>query len=80
MLNIMKKFFAGFHQGVSTAWWSEITTTKPHCVYYFGPFQTSFEAKAAYSGYVEDLDSEGAQGIVVVIKRCQPEELTIFDE
>ncbi|HCF30647.1 MAG TPA: hypothetical protein DEV81_26415 [Cyanobacteria bacterium UBA11049] len=30
--------------------------------------------------YIEDLNSEGAQGIVVVIKRCQPEFLTICEE
>lgn len=61
-------------------WWAEITTTSPRCVYYFGPFQTSSEARVAYPGYVTDLDSEGAQGIVVVLKRCKPKELTIFDE
>ena len=45
-----------------------------------GPFETSDEAKIAYPGYIDDLDSEGAQGIFVVIKRCKPDVLTIFDE
>lgn len=63
-----------------TAWWAEILTTTPRCTYYFGPFQTSDEANAAYPGYIEDLDSEGSQGIVVVIKRCKPDQLTICDE
>jgi len=67
-------------QELSTAWWAEITTTKPHCIYYFGPFETSEEAKFAYPGYIDDLDGEGDQGIIVIIKRCKPEVLTIFDE
>ncbi len=45
-----------------------------------GPFPTYDEAQAAYPGYIEDLDSEGDLGIFVVIKRCQPDVLTIFDE
>lgn len=76
----MKELIAGFVEELSTAWWAEITTTKPRCVYYFGPFQTYGETQAAYPGYIEDLDGEGAQGIVIDIKRCQPDVLTIFDE
>ena len=67
-------------QELSTGWWAEITTIKPRCIYYFGPFETYAEAQAAYPGYVDDLDSEGSQGIVVVIKRCKPDNLTLFDE
>lgn len=64
-----------------TAWWVEIQTITPHCIYYFGPFESSSEANAAYPGYIEDLDSEGAQGIVVIVRHCkQPEVLTIFSE
>lgn len=78
---MVKKLIQGFFQGFNTgSWWAEITTTKPRCIYYFGPFETNEEAKNAYPGYVEDLDSEGAQGVVVVIKRCKPDMLTIFDE
>jgi hypothetical protein len=61
-------------------WWTEIITTKPRCTYFFGPFETYKEVQGAYRGYVEDLDNEGAQGIVVVIKRCQPEVLTLCEE
>ena len=67
-------------QELSTAWWAEIITASPRCTYYFGPFQTHDEAKAAYPGYIEDLDSEGALALVVIIKRCNPDVLTIFDE
>lgn len=67
-------------QELITSWWAEIITTSPRCIYYFGPFQTYDEATAAYPGYIEDLNGEGAQGIVVVVKRCQPDVLTICDE
>lgn len=77
---MIKQLIIGFMQGFNTPWWAEITTVKPHCVYYFGPFKTSAEAKTAYPGYVEDLNNEGAEGIVVVIKRCNPKELTIERE
>ncbi|AFY87406.1 MAG: hypothetical protein CLLPBCKN_004514 [Chroococcidiopsis cubana SAG 39.79] len=80
LLDRIKQAFAGFRVVQETDWWVEIITTKPRCTYYFGPFSTHDEAKAAYPGYVEDLDSEGAQGITIVIKRCQPTELTICAE
>jgi hypothetical protein len=59
------------------AWWVEITTDRPHCTYYFGPFATAVEADLAKGGYIEDLEGESAQGISVTIKRCKPEQLTI---
>lgn len=67
-------------QEAATDWWVEITTLSPRCIYYFGPFTTNDEAKAAYSGYVQDLNSEGARGIIIVIQRCQPQELTICED
>lgn len=80
LINNLKQLFIGFREGNNTAWWAKITTNNPRCTYYFGPFQTHDEAKQAYPGYIEDLDGEGAQGIVVVIERCQPEVLTICEE
>lgn len=80
LLNIVKNLFIGFLKGLSMGWWVKITTEQPQCIYYFGPFQNSFEAKATCPGYIEDLKSEEAQGIEVIIKRCKPEVLTIFDE
>lgn len=62
------------------AWWIEVTTTAPHCTYYFGPFATKSEAESHQSGYLEDLGDEGATGITANIKRCQPKELTILWE
>ena len=80
IMNNFKQLFIGLMEGLKTAWWAEITTTKPRCKYYFGPFQTYNEAKEAYPGYIEDLNGEGAQGIIVVIKRCNPEVLTMCEE
>jgi hypothetical protein len=61
------------------AWWVEIKTDSPHCTYYFGPFASANEANQAKPGYIEDLQSENAQGIAVSVKRCKPTQLTIED-
>ncbi|HEY9829391.1 MAG TPA: DUF1816 domain-containing protein [Stenomitos sp.] len=57
-------------------WWVEIVTALPNCTYYFGPFSSKQEADFAQVGYFEDLKQEGAHGITIQIKRCQPRELT----
>ncbi|MEH2394325.1 MAG: DUF1816 domain-containing protein [Nostoc sp.] len=62
------------------AWWVEIGTQNPRCTYYFGPFLSSSEAKLSSTGYIEDLEVEGAQGIAVNVKRCKPNTLTIADD
>ncbi len=67
-------------QDMITDWWTKITTMEPKCVYYFGPFSSYDEAKVSYRGYIEDLDHEGAKGIIVIIERCEPDILTIYDE
>jgi Domain of unknown function (DUF1816) len=59
------------------AWWIEVLTTQPKCTYYFGPFAYIEEAKEAIKDYIEDLESESAQGIQTKIKRCKPNQLTI---
>jgi signal transduction histidine kinase len=61
-------------------WWVEIQTNLPRCIYYFGPFESSKEARSSQVGYLEDLLEERARGITVEIKQCQPENLTIFEE
>ncbi|MDX2241237.1 MAG: DUF1816 domain-containing protein [Leptolyngbyaceae cyanobacterium bins.302] len=76
----MQEFLTGFMDFLGLAWWVEIKTESPRCIYYFGPFQSSEEAETEKSGYVEDLQAEGAQNIAVVVKRCKPTELTISDE
>jgi hypothetical protein len=80
VFNRIKSLVIGTVTGLNSNYWAEITTTTPNCIYYFGPFETFSEAQAAYPGYVEDLESEGARGIKVLVKRCRPNVLTIFDE
>jgi len=62
------------------AWWVKVVTETPHCTYYFGPFDNEREADLNQPGYVEDLQQEGATGIVVLISQCQPEYLTLCEE
>lgn len=59
------------------AWWLQVITDIPYCVYYFGPFESFKEADLAKSGYIEDLNQEGAEGIEAQIKFDNPKELTI---
>jgi hypothetical protein len=61
------------------AWWVEIVTEEPKCLYYFGPFDTYDEALFYQPGYIEDLQSEAAIGIDAKIVRCQPSILTRED-
>ncbi|WP_017317223.1 DUF1816 domain-containing protein [Mastigocladopsis repens] len=76
----LKESLINLFQNLGLAWWVEIVTQYPRCTYYFGPFLSSVDAKAAIKGYVEDLEQEGAQGIIVNVKRCKPNALTIADD
>ena len=76
----MKEIWISVLGAIGLAWWVEIVTDVPRCTYYFGPFFNSKEAEQAKAGYVEDLEQEGAQGIKIVVKRCKPSNLTIFDD
>lgn len=76
----MKELLLKIQNFLGFAYWVEIITDKPSCTYYFGPFMKSSEAEMAKRGYIEDLEAELAQGICVTIKRCKPQNLTIFDE
>jgi hypothetical protein len=76
----MKEFWITILESLGLAWWVEVVTESPKCTYYFGPFGTAKDAKAAQFGYVEDLEQEGAKGIKVEIKRCKPTRLTIVEE
>lgn len=62
------------------AWWIEVATEAPNCTYYFGPYGSAGEAKAAQAGFVQDLEQEGARSIRAKVKRCKPAQLTVFDE
>ena len=76
----MKEVLIKILDFMGLACWVEIVTDNPRCTYYFGPFVSEQEAHAAKSGYIEDLENEGAQGISVTVRRCKPTNLTIFDE
>ncbi|AFY57051.1 protein of unknown function (DUF1816) [Rivularia sp. PCC 7116] len=78
--NPFKEFVTNIFENFGLAWWVEITTKTPKCTYYFGPFLNGSEAKAAVKGYVEDLELEGAQGIMVDVKRCKPKALTVAED
>lgn len=80
LLNGFKNLLISFLPKPDWAWWVEIVTTEPCCIYYFGPFDNSAAAGAACPGYVEDLENEQAQGIGINIKYCKPDLLTVFDE
>jgi hypothetical protein len=63
------------------SYWLKITTKVPQCIYYFGPFDSSREAKMLQAGYIEDLMEEEAQGIHVELEqRDMPTELTICED
>lgn len=76
----MNEFLTNILSSLGLAWWVEITTDSPRCIYYFGPFPNAQSAQEYRSGYVEDLEQEGAQNIVVKVKRCKPKDLTVYDE
>ncbi|NJK40176.1 MAG: DUF1816 domain-containing protein [Acaryochloridaceae cyanobacterium SU_2_1] len=72
--------FAEFYNRLGLAWWVKITTSSPECLYFFGPFLSQKEAETALPGYIEDLESEQAQGIDVTVERCKPTQLTVCNE
>jgi hypothetical protein len=63
------------------AYWVEIVTDRPNCIYYFGPFTSEIEANIHIPAYVSDLNNERAEGIQVSVKRGRaPQQLTIERE
>ncbi|GAB4238970.1 MAG: hypothetical protein Kow0049_26030 [Stanieria sp.] len=77
---IIQEIQLNFLESWGLAWWIQITTKNPACIYYFGPFVSHYEARSQLDEYLEDLIQEGAMGISVEIKRCRPESLTIFED
>ncbi|MGK7929390.1 MAG: DUF1816 domain-containing protein [Spirulina sp.] len=62
------------------AYWIELRTDAPQCLYYFGPFPHAGEAEKNLPGYLEDLELEGASNIKYAIAQCKPKNLTVFEE
>ncbi|WP_204103442.1 MULTISPECIES: DUF1816 domain-containing protein [Spirulina sp. CCY15215] len=67
-------------EGLGLAYWIELKTDTPECLYYFGPFANAAEAEENLPGYVEDLEAEGAENIQYAIVKCKPTNLTIWGE
>jgi hypothetical protein len=77
---MVKQLFINFTQFGKGDWWIEIITSKPQCIYYFGPFASFHEAEAMRPSYVDDLLEEGVYTLQVLVKQCHPTQLTVFDE
>jgi len=77
---VLENFWMSLLEALGLAVWVEITTESPRCTYYFGPFANESEADTAKFGYIEDLEAEGATGLIALVKRCKPEQLTVYDE
>lgn len=80
MLKLIQNLIAGLLPENHKQWWVRIATASPYCIYYFGPFNSFREAQAQRQGYINDLESEGAQGIKVSIRYRQPDVITICVE
>ncbi|MEA5479857.1 DUF1816 domain-containing protein [Pseudanabaena galeata UHCC 0370] len=78
--NLFKNIFTSILETFGLAVWIEIVTDSPHCTYYFGPFTSAAEAESAKVGYIEDLEAEGSKGLAITVKRCKPENLTVYDD
>lgn len=76
---VLSLFVEPSHPPGLEKWWVEIITNFPRCTYYFGPFDSDKEALIHTPGYIEDLESEGAKRVSLIIKRCQPSQLTIYE-
>jgi hypothetical protein len=76
----MKELLLKLLDSLGFAFWVEIVTENPACTYYFGPFIGKNEAEVAKAGYIEDLQGEGAAIASLRVKRCQPGQLTIYDD
>ncbi len=61
-------------------WWIKILANKPMYIYYFGPFNSYYEAQWHQNSYIQDLNEEGSQIIDIQINPYQPKQLTISIE
>jgi Domain of unknown function (DUF1816) len=77
MLNQFSEIWTNLLDFWGQAWWVNVMTTQPKCMYFFGPFADRQQASQAMLGYIEDLESESARVIKTNIQRCKPAQLTI---
>jgi hypothetical protein len=69
--------FSDLLNRLGLAYWVELRTEQPSCLYYFGPFLSRPAAEGAIAGYTTDLEGEGARCVEVRIVRCRPSVLTL---
>lgn len=62
---------------IQSEWWIRISTRNPDYIYYFGGFNSYWEAKENKIGYIKDLKQEKAKIVNVEVKQCKPQKLTI---
>ena len=65
------------HKTEKFGWWIKILTNKPDYIYYFGVFDSYWEAEWCKKGYIKDLEEEKAEIVDIEIEQCQPKQLTI---
>ncbi|NJN74011.1 MAG: DUF1816 domain-containing protein [Limnothrix sp. RL_2_0] len=70
--------FYYLQQPYNRDWWLKITTAKPFCVYYFGPFNSKKEAQENLGGYREDLEAEEAKILKIQINQSLPSNSLTF--
>ncbi len=78
MKELLKESYITALERMGKAWWIKIKTEQPLCTYYFGPFSNPKEAAEAQPNYLEDLETEQAQGISWNIEQSKPLELTLY--
>ncbi|MEN9518915.1 MAG: hypothetical protein RLZZ381_1503 [Cyanobacteriota bacterium] len=81
-MSLVTKFLniLGVKEQNKLPYWLRITTKVPQCTYYFGPFDSSLEAKTLQAGYIEDLMAEKAQGIHIELEQTlEPQNLTVCE-
>jgi len=81
MANVLKRIF-GFLFDSDQQWWLEVKTAEPACTYYFGPFDTETEAELQKTGYLDDLQQEGAKVLsaAAIALSSPPPQLTVYEE
>ncbi len=72
---------SSFENGLpSLAWWLQVDTANPTCIYYFGPFGSKEEAESSKNMYFDDLRQENDTILYSQAKFCQPRALTISED
>jgi Domain of unknown function (DUF1816) len=79
-LTDIEEHLASRLEPLGLAYWLEVATDNPQCLYYFGPFLTRAQAKQSEPGYLEDLEQEGAHILLTKVQRCRPKSLTVFQD